>query len=139
VSESTLTTLGYAIKFSQIGFSQLPITHGKRPAICSWKEYQDRYPTGEELREWHGSGSHGIGLIHGAISGNSEVIDIDDTPSRSIFSAAWAARCRSWTVLRSSELRDRVFRFTTAAITRCRETSCWLSARRLKPQPRSKR
>lgn len=49
--------------------------NSKRPAIATWKPFQSRYPTKEELEQWAWSG---IAVVCGQISGNLLVVDIDD-------------------------------------------------------------
>jgi len=42
-----------AKKFVDLGFSVIPINpKDKTPAIASWKQYQERRPTNQELHEW---------------------------------------------------------------------------------------
>lgn len=44
----------------------------------SWKEYQHRRPTQEELDEWYAPAKrHGLGIVPGAISGGVEWIEFD--------------------------------------------------------------
>lgn len=63
-----------AKKYANAGFSVIPL-NGKIPAI-EWKEYQDRYPTEEELDKWFTNDNTNIGIVTGKISGIS-VVDID--------------------------------------------------------------
>jgi hypothetical protein len=50
----------------------------KRPAIQSWKEFQTRKTTEEEIAVWFNNNAPlGIALVCGAISGNREVLDFD--------------------------------------------------------------
>lgn len=52
-----MSTLDYARWYVSKGFSVIPIKwKDKEPVIPSWKEYQDRLPTDEELIEWFDSG-----------------------------------------------------------------------------------
>lgn len=63
------------------GYSVIPVGSDKRPLI-SWKEYQQRLPTEEEVESWWGPGGSfvsdgvGIGIVTGKVSGIT-VIDID--------------------------------------------------------------
>ncbi|HMV48868.1 MAG TPA: DUF3987 domain-containing protein, partial [Blastocatellia bacterium] len=51
----------------------------KRPALDTWKEFQQRQPNADELRHWFGRPQRiGLGVVCGQVSGNLEVIDIDD-------------------------------------------------------------
>ena len=74
------TLLPIAEKYAVAGFSVLPVKAdgSKAPAVAAWKQFQTRQPTPDELRAAFGNGAPvGIALIHGAISGNSEVLDFD--------------------------------------------------------------
>lgn len=72
------TTLDYAKMYLNKGFSIIPLKpKDKRPAIPSWKEYQHRRPTDEELVKWFGNESqNNIGIVTGAIS-RLAVVDLD--------------------------------------------------------------
>jgi hypothetical protein len=48
----------------------------KRPGIGSWKEYQSKLPTTDELQAWF-KDAKGVGLITGAISGNLEMMELE--------------------------------------------------------------
>ena len=75
--------LKYAIHLRDSGLSTIPVmTDGsKQPALCSWKQYQGRLPTKDELIKWFGGRGHlGIAVIGGRVSGNLEIIDIDSPP-----------------------------------------------------------
>lgn len=70
--------LEWAKKYKDKGFSVIPITlKEKFPAIESWKEYQNRHATNDELEKWFGNGSrNNIGIVTGGISGIA-VLDFD--------------------------------------------------------------
>lgn len=71
-------TLSYAKKYLLRGFSVIPLqTRSKKPALSSWREYQERLPTGEELEAWFGNMSqNNIGIVAGKVSGLA-VVDFD--------------------------------------------------------------
>lgn len=76
VEEKFNTILYWAKRYIQeFGFSVIPVGQDKRPLI-SWKEYQSRYPTEEELKEWFSDGKNNIAIVTGPIS-NIAVLDID--------------------------------------------------------------
>jgi len=61
------------------GFSVIPIKpRDKVPAMPSWKEFQQRMPTDQELHEWFNDGNKNIAIVCGKISGNLVVVDFDD-------------------------------------------------------------
>ncbi len=72
-----------AIAYRELGWSIFPVKTDKTPAVYSWKEYQERYPTDIELNQWWGKGSlNGIALVTGKLSG-IVVVD-DDRPKHNI-------------------------------------------------------
>jgi len=51
------------------GFSVIPLKN-KKPTIKSWKQFQERHPTEEELLQWFENGtSNNIGIVTGKLSG----------------------------------------------------------------------
>ena len=75
-------TLNAACEALAAGFSLLPVkTDGsKAPALPAWKHLQQQPPTDAQLQQWFGGRTpHGLGLIHGAVSGHSEALDFDET------------------------------------------------------------
>jgi len=68
-----------AKKLVDMGFSVFAIRpRDKVPAIPSWKEFQQRMPTDQELHEWFDDGNKNIAIVCGKISGNLVVVDFDD-------------------------------------------------------------
>ncbi|MCK6486404.1 MAG: bifunctional DNA primase/polymerase [Gemmatimonadaceae bacterium] len=66
-----------ALDYREAGLCVLPaIRDEKRPALPTWKQYQHRLPTPQELATWFRNGSAAC-LIAGAVSGNLEMIDFD--------------------------------------------------------------
>lgn len=49
----------------------------KRAALRSWKPYQSRLPTQDEIASWFGPDTSAVCLVCGAVSGNLEMIDFD--------------------------------------------------------------
>jgi hypothetical protein len=58
--------------------SVIPIGTEKRPAIATWKPFQERLATSTELQTWFANGQNGLAIVAGAVSGNIEVLDFDD-------------------------------------------------------------
>lgn len=74
------TLLAGVSRLRESGLSIIPIkTDGsKRPALQTWKPFEDRLPTETELRQWFGNGKkYGLALIGGKVSGNLEILDFD--------------------------------------------------------------
>lgn len=67
-----------AIKYSELyEFSIIPVGKDKRPLLSSWKEYQLRRASIEEIEEWWNKYPEAnIGIVTGKISGIS-VVDVD--------------------------------------------------------------
>ena len=75
------------------GLSVIPIAHGtKEPAIQrlprvydaesgksrpSWRMFQDRLPSDQELNDWFDGPEQGIGIICGSVSGGLVVLDLE--------------------------------------------------------------
>lgn len=66
-----------AISYLEKGFSVIPIC-GKRPVIQSWREFQSRRPSKEEITQWFFDNNNitGIAVITGEISGIA-ILDIE--------------------------------------------------------------
>ena len=67
-----------ALEFASSGISVVPVaTDGsKRPGINSWKEFQERRATPDELLAWFAS-AEGVGVICGKVSGNLEMLELE--------------------------------------------------------------
>lgn len=74
------TSVLYAQAFKYVevdGFSIIPVGKDKRPLLGSWKEYQTRKPTIEEVEAWWKKYPEAnIGIVTGKISGIT-VVDVD--------------------------------------------------------------
>jgi len=72
--------LNHAMRYLELGWSIIPLTpRGKKPnknLISSWKEFQKRRPTREEVYKWFGEHKSNIGIVGGEIS-NLLIVDID--------------------------------------------------------------
>jgi len=65
-------------QYLEAGLSVVPIrADASKAAATAWKQYTERRPTPEEVDQWAGRHT-GIAIIGGAVSGNVEVIDIDE-------------------------------------------------------------
>ena len=61
------------------GWSVIPIRPSTKAAAVSWKPYQERRATDDEIQTWWPPGGrNGIAIVTGSISGNVAVLDIDD-------------------------------------------------------------
>lgn len=73
-----LVTYRTACAARRAGISVVPILPdgSKRPAL-SWRRYQHRRPTVNELTRWFPHSDYGIAFIMGAVSGGLEALDFD--------------------------------------------------------------
>ena len=77
MTNEILTT---ALRFATQGIVVVPVAPdgSKRPGLSSWKEFQDRQPTQEELLAWFNNDQvQGLGVITGPISGNLLMIEFE--------------------------------------------------------------
>ena len=58
------------------GFSLIPVGQDKRPRLSTWKPYQARLPTREELTHWWSEGPPAWGVVTGKVS-KIVVLDFD--------------------------------------------------------------
>lgn len=77
-AKSLKTLLDYARWYVFKGIPVIPIKHkDKKPAIFSWKEFQERLPSDDELTKWFSNGSnYNIAIITGKLSG-IVAVDLD--------------------------------------------------------------
>lgn len=70
--------LDQALRLLSLGFSVIPLkARDKRPALNSWKPYQDRRATVDEVKSWFDAGVDlNIGIVTGAVS-NLVAVDGD--------------------------------------------------------------
>ncbi len=78
-----------ALRYVAAGLNVIPLLldGSKAPAYClpknendrpTWKEFEERQATTEELHRWFYRGHHGIGIVCGLVSGGLEVLDFDE-------------------------------------------------------------
>ena len=73
--------LATALAALAAGLSVIPIANdgSKKTLLPSWKEYQSRRATPEEVRAWYKRWPEaGLAIIAGAVSGNLEIADFDN-------------------------------------------------------------
>ena len=88
------------------GFSLIPVNADKKPRLATWKPYQNRLPTREELTRWWNDDPPAWGVVTGKVSG-IVILDFDGpagletlrklnlTPHVRTGSGAYSERCRS--------------------------------------------
>ena len=70
-------TLEAALEYADRGWSVIPIRGGTKLPAISWKEYQLRHPTEDEIYKWFENTNNDIAIICGTIS-KLIVVDTDD-------------------------------------------------------------
>ncbi|WP_461371759.1 bifunctional DNA primase/polymerase, partial [Candidatus Darwinibacter acetoxidans] len=66
------------IKLREAGISSIPVNSEKKPMLETWKFLQERLPSIAECEKFNNKNKYGVGVVCGAVSGNLEVIDIDN-------------------------------------------------------------
>lgn len=66
-----------AQKYVDFGFSVIPLQYRGKTPICSWKPYQERRATKDELATWFHRQDRNIGIVTGPVSRDLCVIDFD--------------------------------------------------------------
>jgi len=79
-------------KYSSEGLSFIPVPFKSKQAIIEWKEYQDRRPNDQEIRQWFNGHDSNIAVICGKVSDNLVVLDCD---SRERFQTLAGVICRN--------------------------------------------
>jgi hypothetical protein len=72
--------LATALRFATQGIVAVPVASdgSKRPGLSSWKEFQERQPTQDELLAWfHNENVQGLGVVTGPVSGNLLMIEFE--------------------------------------------------------------
>lgn len=72
-------TLQSARRYLAAGFSVIPVKlDGTKAPHGEWETFQKRHATESELAKWFpNDNAHGIGLVQGAVSGNSEMLEFE--------------------------------------------------------------
>ena len=73
-----MTALETALSYLVSGWSLVPVlADGSKKPSCAWKKFQQTPPSEAQVRAWYKNKSLGTALIHGAVSGRTEVLDFD--------------------------------------------------------------
>lgn len=73
-----ITVKDAALQYLKLGFSVIPIQKGeKKPEGDTWKEFQTRIASKEEVNKWFSNTDHQLAIVCGKVSGNLFVIDFD--------------------------------------------------------------
>jgi len=118
-------TWSYVQLYNDLGFSIIPLVYGqKSPALVSWKEFQTRKLTLEELQRWFFNDSRewNVGVICGQVSGNLAVIDFDNVEVYQRFFPKWRELEKETLVVKTSRGRHVYFQ-TDKPVESCKFTS----------------
>ena len=67
-----------ALAFAASGCSVVPASmNGSKAPIKAWKEYQSVRANAMQIAQWYSSGSTGLGIVTGAVSGNLEMLEME--------------------------------------------------------------
>jgi hypothetical protein len=87
-----------ATQYAKLGLSVIPLG-GKRPALKSWKAYQQRQATQPEIDQWYQQGLfNNVGIVCGAVSDNLVVLDLDGVAGYPAFVATFPELADTYTV-----------------------------------------
>src|SRR5687767_10853602 len=87
-----------AVAFQRSGLCIIPL-RGKHPALVEWKQFQTTRSTEENIEYWHQSGLlTNIGVVCGAVSNNTVVIDFDGPGGYPAFAATFPHLAETFTV-----------------------------------------
>ena len=81
-------TLEAALEYADRGWSVIPIRAGTKLPAISWKEYQLRHPTEDEIYKWFENTNNDIAIICGTIS-KLIVVDTDDAEATKLAAKKW--------------------------------------------------
>lgn len=87
-----------AKRYIEHGFSTIPLKPRSKEPCVSWKEYQSRLPSKDELNKWRVFWEKGgnLGVICGKVSGNLVVIDLDSPRMFNNFSTEYPELTKTW-------------------------------------------
>lgn len=87
-----------AKQYAQLGLSIIPL-QGKRPALNSWKEFQQRPATQREIDQWRQQGLfNNVGIVCGEVSDNLVVFDLDGAAGYPAFEATFPKLADTYTI-----------------------------------------
>jgi hypothetical protein len=103
------TTLSAALAYAALGLSIIPL-EGKRPALTTWTEYQQRAAMPETILAWNSTGLlKNIGIICGKVSGGLVVLDLDGAAGYPAFAATFPALAETYTVASGGGIGKHVY------------------------------
>lgn len=79
-----------AVAYRNRGWAVIPVSHRGKKSQVSWKEYQHRLPTDEELSRWFSDGAVNIAVVTGRQSG-LVVLDFDSEQALAAFEQEFGA------------------------------------------------
>jgi hypothetical protein len=88
------TTLAAAQAYAALGLSIIPLD-GKRPALKSWTEFQQKRADEATIRSWTFGN---VGIVCGRVSGNLVVLDLDAAAGYTAFVSTFPALAQTYTV-----------------------------------------
>src|SRR5690349_20024290 len=98
-----------ALNFHRAGLCIIPL-RGKHPAVEEWKQYQSAQATEQDIENWHKRGLlTNIGVVCGAVSDNTVVIDFDGPGGYPAFAATFPHLADTFTVATGGGIGKHVY------------------------------
>jgi hypothetical protein len=98
-----------ALNFQRGGLCIIPL-RGKHPALVEWKQYQSAQSTEQDIENWHKRGLlRNIGVVCGAVSDNTLVIDFDGPGGYPAFAATFPHLVETFTVATGGGIGKHVY------------------------------
>ena len=84
--------------YERLSMSVIPLK-GKRPALNSWKAYQTKRATTEDIKGWNNQGLlENVGIVCGKVSNNLVVLDLDGAGGYPAFAATFPKLAKTYTI-----------------------------------------
>jgi Bifunctional DNA primase/polymerase, N-terminal len=101
-----MTILAEALELHQAGYATIRATvDGQKRPLGKWEKYQAERPSEDQIIEWFADGHAGIGIITGAVSGNTEMLEFEGRAVQEGLLSHWVAIMDASGL---SELRERL-------------------------------
>src|SRR5574341_1795326 len=105
----TEDVLEAALAFHRADLCVVPL-RGKHPALVEWKKYQVTRSSEQDLENWYKSGLlSNIGVVCGAVSNNTVVIDFDGPGGYPAFTATFPHLAETFTVATGGGIGKHVY------------------------------
>ena len=105
------STYKAAQTYQRLGLSIIPLK-GKRPALSSWRRFQNEAAPADLVEQWHQKRLlDNVGLVCGSVSGGLAVLDFDGAAGYPAFAAKFPELAQTFTVATGSGVGKHVYLF----------------------------